>query len=178
MELQAFRANAVSRCRPKDADCTSRHGSRWRAFAIGFAIFFASGCAHMGSVYAPLAFGGHHSANVGRWHERTARGEKLGKTRIVTASWYGPGYEGKRTASGEPFDSKRLTAASRRLPFDSTVVVTNLRNGRSVRVKVNDRGPAASKRALDLSPAAARKIGLTKTGVARVKITPASSTTD
>jgi rare lipoprotein A (peptidoglycan hydrolase) len=176
--VQPFRANLVTRCSGKQLHSSASFRWSLRAFAIGFAIFFAMGCAHTGSKYDPLAFRRYRSAELNRSHSGTARWEKLGKTRIVTASWYGPGYEGKRTASGEPFNSKGLTAASKRLPLNSTVRVTNLRNGRSVKVRVNDRGPTSSKRALDLSPAAARTIGLTKPGVARVKIAPVSSTTD
>lgn len=92
----------------------------------------------------------------------------------MTATWYGPGYDGHRTASGERFDPNRLTAASKTLPLGSVVRVTNLENGRSVDVKVNDRGPHAGGHGLDLSPAAAQKIGLSHQGAARVKITPVS----
>jgi rare lipoprotein A len=92
----------------------------------------------------------------------------------VTSSWYGPGYDGHRTASGERFDPNGLTAASKTLPLGSSVRVTNLKDGHSAQVKINDRGPAVRGRSLDLSPAAARKIGLTKGGVARVSITPVS----
>ena len=99
------------------------------------------------------------------------RYRRLGATHVVTSSWYGPGYQGKRTASGDVFDSNRFTAASRTLPLGSIVKVTNLQNGRSVRVKVNDRGPRSRRRGLDLSPAAAQKIGLSRTGLAPVKVT-------
>jgi rare lipoprotein A len=99
------------------------------------------------------------------------QGERLGATRIVTSSWYGPGYKGKRTSSGELFDPNRFTAASRTLPLGSIVRVTNLRNGRSVTVKINDRGPRSRRRGLDLSPAAAQRIGLSCSGLAPVKIT-------
>src|SRR5207302_2930587 len=133
--------------------------------------------AYTGSVHVPLAWSGHRSIAAYRWNKNAGRGERLGATRIVTASWYGPGYEGRRTPSGERFDPKRLTAASKKLPLGSIVHVTNLRTGRSVDVKVNDRGPASPNRTLDLSPAAARKIGLTNSGVARV-ITPGSNGTD
>ena len=89
----------------------------------------------------------------------------------VVASWYGPGYEGRRTASGETFDPNGFSAASRTLPLGSIVRVTNIQNGRSVDVRINDRGPVTRGRSIDLSPAAARKIGLTNKGVDRVKIT-------
>jgi rare lipoprotein A (peptidoglycan hydrolase) len=89
----------------------------------------------------------------------------------VVASWYGPGYEGRRTASGETFDPNDFSAASRTLPLGSIVRVTNIQNGRSVIVRINDRGPVTPGRSIDLSPPAARKIGLTNKGIDRVKIT-------
>ena len=78
------------------------------------------------------------------------------------ASFYGPGLHGRRTASGERFDRRRLTAAHPRLPLGSRVVVTNLANSWRVEVEVNDRGPYAKGRAIDLSEAAARRIGITR----------------
>lgn len=89
---------------------------------------------------------------------------------IGQASWYGPYHEGKETASGETFDPDELTAASPTLPLGTTAIVTNLETGKSVKVKINDRGPYVKGRKIDLSQAAARKIGLTKKGVAKVKI--------
>ena len=86
------------------------------------------------------------------------------------ASWYGREEQGKLTADGERFDRHDLTAASRKLPFDSVVRVTNEENGRSVDVRINDRGPFVKGRVLDLSEAAADKIGMQKTGTAPVKI--------
>jgi rare lipoprotein A len=86
------------------------------------------------------------------------------------ASWYGARHAGRRTASGERFDPDALTAAHRTLPFGSRVRVTNLDNGRSVVVRINDRGPFADGRILDLSEAAARAIGMTASGVARVRL--------
>jgi rare lipoprotein A (peptidoglycan hydrolase) len=92
------------------------------------------------------------------------------RPRVVTASWYGPGFQGRRTASGEIFKTDRMTAASRTLPLGSIVRVTNLSNGRSVIVKINDRGPYVRGRGLDLSSAAARRIGLIHRGVGRVRV--------
>ena len=152
---------------------------RCRAFAsLGSAVLFAVGCAHTSFLQHPLASPSNQSIAALRSNDtRAKKGEGLGSTRIVMASWYGPGYDGKRTSSGERFDPNSLTAASRTLPLDSIVRVTNLRNGRSVEVKVNDRGPRTRKRGLDLSPAAARRIGLTHRGVGRVKITPVMNRT-
>ena len=85
------------------------------------------------------------------------------------ASWYGPGFHGKKTASGERFNTHALTAAHRSLPFGSRVRVTNARTGRSVVVRINDRGPFAGGRVIDLSKAAAQAVGIS--GVGRVKLT-------
>ena len=86
------------------------------------------------------------------------------------ASWYGPGLKGKRTASGERFDPRKSTAAHPELPLGSKGTVTNLENGRSVEVTINDRGPGVEGRAIDLSKAAAEKIGMTHDGTAQVVI--------
>lgn len=86
------------------------------------------------------------------------------------ASYYANKFNGRRTANGERFSNAKMTAAHRTLPFGTLVEVTNLRNGRSVIVRINDRGPYAHARVLDLSSAAAKKIGMHHSGVAKVKI--------
>lgn len=86
------------------------------------------------------------------------------------ASWYGPGFAGRLTASGERFDPGALTCAHRTLPFGTRLEVTNLDNGRSVEVRVNDRGPYARGRLLDLSAEAARRLGMRTSGTARVRV--------
>jgi rare lipoprotein A len=86
------------------------------------------------------------------------------------ASWYGDEWQGRPTASGEPFDMHDLTAAHPTLPFGTRLHVTNLRNGRSVTVRVNDRGPAVQGRGIDLSYAAARALGAVHRGVVPVRI--------
>jgi rare lipoprotein A len=86
------------------------------------------------------------------------------------ASWYGGKFQGRRTASGEIFDTQRLTAAHRSLPFGTRVRVTSLENGRSVEVRINDRGPFVAGRVIDLSLAAARALGLAGRGVAAVRL--------
>jgi tRNA threonylcarbamoyladenosine biosynthesis protein TsaB len=90
------------------------------------------------------------------------------------ASWYGPGLYGKKTASGEVLRPGGLTAAHRTLPFGTCLRVTNLGNGRVVEVRVNDRGPYAANRIIDVSEAAARILGMVGTGVARVRLDPCS----
>lgn len=87
-----------------------------------------------------------------------------------TASWYGPGFAGRKTANGERFKPSALTAAHRTLPFGTSVKVTNLTNDKSVVVRINDRGPYVGGRIIDLSRAAAAKIGLIATGTGRVKV--------
>lgn len=89
---------------------------------------------------------------------------------IGLASWYGPGFHGRPTASGARFDQNRLTAAHRSLPLGARVTVTRLDNGRSVEVEINDRGPYVRGRVLDLSRAAAARLGMVDAGVARVRI--------
>lgn len=84
------------------------------------------------------------------------------------ASWYGPGFHGRKTASGERFNQNALTAAHPHLPFGTKVKVTNLRNGNSVVVRINDRGPHIRGRIIDLSAGAARLIGVTGSGTAPV----------
>lgn len=86
------------------------------------------------------------------------------------ASWYGPGFHGRQTASGEIYDMESMTAAHRELPFGSHVRVLNLDNGLETRVRINDRGPFARGRVLDLSRAAAREIDMLGSGTARVRI--------
>lgn len=86
------------------------------------------------------------------------------------ASFYGEGFDGKLTASGEPFDRRRLTAAHKTLPFGSCVRVTVEDSGASVEVRINDRGPFVAGRVIDVSEAAARQLGITEQGVARVKL--------
>lgn len=86
------------------------------------------------------------------------------------ASWYGPGFNGRRTANGERFNQNAMTAAHKTLPFGTQVRVTNLYNGRSVVVRINDRGPFIRGREIDLSKGSAQQIGLVSSGVANVKL--------
>ena len=90
-----------------------------------------------------------------------------------SASWYGPGFHGKRTASGERFDMNALTAAHRTLPFGTRVRVINMQNGLEVVVRINDRGPHAADRIIDLSRAAAAAIDMLRAGEAPVVLVEA-----
>src|SRR5579872_443770 len=89
---------------------------------------------------------------------------------IGTASWYGENFDGKPTASGEPYDMYDMTAAHLKLPMGSYVKVTNLRNGRSVVVRVNDRGPIVPGRIIDLSYGAAQALQFKQRGLQRVRL--------
>ncbi|ENX48415.1 MULTISPECIES: septal ring lytic transglycosylase RlpA family protein [Acinetobacter] len=91
-------------------------------------------------------------------------------TQTGIASWYGRQFHGRKTASGDTFDMNELTAAHRSLPLNCYIRVTNKDNGKSVVVKVNDRGPFHGNRVLDLSYGAAKRIGLTNAGTAKVSI--------
>jgi rare lipoprotein A len=86
------------------------------------------------------------------------------------ASWYGPGFHGRRTASGTVHTGAALTAAHRSLPFGTRVRVTNLANGRTVVVVIDDRGPFVRGRVIDLSAAAARRLGMIRAGVVPVRL--------
>jgi len=86
------------------------------------------------------------------------------------ASWYGPNFHGKQTANGETYDMDELTAAHRTLPFNTRVRVINLENDQTVVVRINDRGPYAKGRIIDLSRKAASKIGMIRTGTAQVRL--------
>jgi rare lipoprotein A len=92
-------------------------------------------------------------------------------TKVTTASWYGPGFDGHTTSSGEIYHQQALTAASRTLPIGAHAKVTNLKTGKSVVVRINDHGPFVHGRGIDLSRAAAKKIGIDKHGKAKVAVT-------
>lgn len=86
------------------------------------------------------------------------------------ASWYGPGFQGRPTSSRETYDMEAMTAAHRSLPFQTQVLVTNLENGLSAKVRINDRGPFVDNRIIDLSLAAARRLAIVGPGTARVSL--------
>lgn len=86
------------------------------------------------------------------------------------ASYYSDKFNGKKTASGEKFRNSKLTAAHKTLPFGTKVKVTNVKNGKTVKVKINDRGPFIAGRIIDISKKAARKIDMDKEGVGSVVI--------
>ena len=131
---------------------------RARATLTGFAV-------------AVLALAATGCASSTRATGTSATGSSAPGTRFVgLASWYGQRHHGQATASGEVFDMNKMTAAHRTLPFGTRVKVTNVENGRSVVVRVNDRGPWVKDRVIDVSRAAGRALGLTGEGVARVEV--------
>ncbi|CDI01539.1 exported hypothetical protein [Candidatus Competibacter denitrificans Run_A_D11] len=93
---------------------------------------------------------------------------------VGNACWYGPRLHGRITANGERFNQNKLTAAHQSLPFGTKARVTNLDNKKSVRVTINDRGPHVGNCAIDVSRAAARRLGMTESGIVRVKIEAAT----
>ena len=115
----------------------------------------------------------HTTANLsykvaGKQYQPTKKIEHFSQT--GKASWYGPGFHGKKTSSGERFDMNTLSAAHRTLPIPSYARVTNLSNGKSVVVRINDRGPFHGNRVMDVSKAAAKELGFIHTGTANVKV--------
>ena len=100
----------------------------------------------------------------------SARPVSFGAGETGLASWYGPEFHGRRTSSGQIYDMYQLTAAHRELPLGTWVMVTNLNNGRSVEVRVNDRGPFVRDRILDVSYAAAKLLGMIGSGLALVRV--------
>ncbi len=123
------------------------------ALALLFPFFLFYGC---GTVPAP-----RHIPSAGY---------PVGYVERGVASWYGPGFHGRKTANGETYDMHQLTAAHRTLPLGSVVQVRSLTSGRSVTVRVNDRGPFAKGRILDLSQAGAQALGMIGNGTDQVEI--------
>jgi rare lipoprotein A len=125
------------------------------AALVVMAIALAAGCGKRVATHAPPS---------------PPKPAPVGWTETGIASWYGAPYDGRPAASGEIFDTHRLTAAHRTLPFDTWVEVTNLQNGRRVQVRINDRGPFIDGRIVDLSFAAADAIDLVRPGIGRVRL--------
>jgi rare lipoprotein A len=137
--------------------------------ALGLALSgppFVAGCASAGraqvSGLEPYRVNGRSYVPLRDWRGYEEEG---------VASWYGAAHHRKKTASGERFDAYNgLTAAHKTLPFNVCAEVENLRTGKSVLVRINDRGPFAKGRVIDLSQAAASEIGLVRSGVAKVRV--------
>ncbi len=126
------------------------------------AVLGLGGCATRASssgVAGPAVATGEPRLSAGESGEEIGRGQ---------ASWYGERFQGRRTASGEPFDKNELTAAHPSLPFGTRVRVRHARTGQEVTVRINDRGPSVRGRIIDLSRAAAAEIGIVRSGVGPV----------
>ena len=133
----------------------------WLVFVLGV-LLACSGCS-----------GSTHRKGYTRVTKssRVQKKAEIGYTFTGDASYYGKGFDGKKTASGEIFDRDDFTCAHRTLPFGTKLKVTRIKTGASVVVRVNDRGPYAKKRVLDLSEAAGKVLGLDKAGHAQVTAT-------
>ena len=110
------------------------------------------------------------TASCGVANRTTRANSKAPSIETGVASWYGPNFHGKLTANGETYDMDGMTAAHRTLPFNTEVMVENLDNGKTVRVRINDRGPFAKDRIIDLSRAAATQLDMMGPGTARVRL--------
>ncbi len=128
-------------------------------------LIFRKSCLAYACLLATAYFSGCSSYRPQRRLDTHPSGAQNG-----LASWYGSRFDGRKTASGQIFSKHALTAAHRTLPFGTIVRVTNRNNGRQVIVTINDRGPHRKGRIIDLSEAAAKRIGLLKTGLAPVRI--------
>jgi rare lipoprotein A len=139
--------------------------SNKRFIALAACAFFLYGCA--GSASIGKRSGYNRSLHMQSFYQTQA--QPVGTEFEGEASYYGSAYHGKKTASGEVYNKKAMTCAHKTLPFHTIVKVTLPSTGRSVDVRVNDRGPYKDNRVLDLSQAAAEKIGLAPLGVAQVE---------
>lgn len=164
------------------------------SFAASFVAFFIVGCGFFTSpstpnVYYPQGKGGEitsrdfksnqtASSNAkGTMKPYTINGKtyyptvvEVGETADGIASWYGPGFHGKKTSNGEIYDQNGFTAAHKTLPMNTILSVTNLNNGRKTTVRVNDRGPFVANRIIDLSQGAAKHIDMIAAGTAPVRL--------
>ncbi len=148
-----------------------------RFVLLGMLFILLTGCGGVKVVRIPIpipTFGfGKKAEKQPEPPAPSSEDEKPGVTEGL-ASWYGRQFHGRRTANGERFDMNKMTAAHRTLPFNTKVRVTNLANGKSIVVRINDRGPAVKERIIDLSRAAARELDFENQGVVRVRLEPLS----
>jgi rare lipoprotein A len=144
------------------------------AIATLVTTFLASGCASKNEMGPPPEAPPSTHANARDPANTTTRESPSGRApeQVGLASWYGSAFAGKRTASGERFDPRLFTAAHRKLPFGTWVEVRRIDTGRTVRVRINDRGPngRAAHRIIDLSQRAAEVLDIVRAGVVRVEL--------
>jgi rare lipoprotein A len=144
-----------------------------RRLAEGLAVVLS--VASLGAASGPSSL---EAAKVTQPQVIATRGQRSLKTnnpklkayQVGTASWYGEYFQGKQTASGEPYDMRDFTAAHPSLPLGTFVRVTNLRNGKAVVVRINDRGPVVDGRIIDVSYNAARALGFKEHGLQKVRL--------
>ena len=146
-------------------------------FLLVLLLLGGSGCSQKRAGYTQTAHtsAARHRATMRTYH---VRGKTYRPTYVSVndtmrgiSSWYGPNFHGKQTSNGERYNMHAMTAAHKTWPMDTMVRVDNLKNGKSVVVRINDRGPFVSGRIIDCSYAAGKAIGLDKTGIAPVKLT-------
>ena len=125
-----------------------------------------------GALIGTLALVGCTSDRSGEQGKQTSqeKGAKPNHKEVGEASWYGPGFHGKETANGETFNQNKMTAAHPSLPLGTKAQVTNLENGKKVEVRINDRGPYTEDRVIDVSRAAAKRLGMEEESITEVKI--------
>ena len=156
-----------------------RHSSKnLREFCVLpliLALLVVQGCSTLSGDSQPRTSTQAGVVNTPGMDKRSAKIESPKEERgrsahVGEASWYGPGFDGKKTASGDIFDDSKLTAAHKTIPLGSKAKITNLTNGKTVEVKINDRGPFIEGRIVDLSHAAAKSLGIIERGIAKVQI--------
>ena len=133
---------------------------------LKLAVFFVVISSYFSNPIQPAEASRRHTAHASKAHSSKYPSNTQNHG---TASWYGSDFHGKKTANGERFNMYAMTAAHKTLPLSSYAEVTNLKNHRSVIVRINDRGPYHGKRALDLSYAAAKVLGIRGTGSVQIK---------
>src|SRR5271163_1175003 len=145
-----------------------------RRLAEGLAVILSIASLGAGDASGPSSL---EAAKVNNPLVNQASGHNSRKTnpkskafQVGTASWYGEQFQGKQTASGEPFDMRDFTAAHPSLPLGTFVKVTNLKNGKAVVVRINDRGPVVEGRIIDVSDTAAQALGFRERGVQTVRL--------
>ncbi|MFZ1916764.1 MAG: septal ring lytic transglycosylase RlpA family protein [Terriglobales bacterium] len=144
-----------------------------RRFAESLALVFSIASLGAGAASGPSSLEAAKVTNpqVVLTSGHTAKKAKKSQPyQVGTASWYGDYFQGKETASGEPYDMRDFTAAHPSLPLGTFVKVTNLRNGRTVVVRINDRGPVVDGRIIDVSYNAARALGFKERGLQKVRV--------
>jgi len=146
-----------------------------RLIAYGLALFL--GLTSLGAAHRPDLLEASITNDQLSLHSKPTLAARPGMSsrnghpyQVGAASWYGDYFQGKTTASGEPYDMNDLTAAHPSLPLGTRIRVTNLRNGRAVILRVNDRGPVVNGRIIDVSYGAAQILGMSGTGVQRVRL--------